>query len=47
MDENKVWELAQVLERTVTRQESIVKLLDRLQTKLESVERSLDRKSVV
>ena len=39
MDENKVWELAQVLERTVTRQESIVKLLDRLQTKLESVER--------
>ena len=39
MDENKVWELAQVLERTVTRQESIVKLLDRLQAKLESVER--------
>ena len=39
MDESKLWELAQVLERTVTRQESIAKLLDRLQAKLESVEK--------
>ena len=39
MDESKLWELAQVLERTVTRQDSIVKLLDRLQTKLESIEK--------
>jgi hypothetical protein len=39
MDENKVWELAQVLERTVTRQDSIVKLLDKLQAKLESIEK--------
>ena len=30
MDETKVWELAQILERTVTRQEHIAKLLDRL-----------------
>ena len=39
MDENKLWEVAQVLERTVTRQDSIVKLLDKLQAKLESIEK--------
>ena len=39
MDESKLWDVAQVLERTVTRQDSIVKLLDRLQTKLESIEK--------
>ena len=39
MDESKLWELAQVLERTVTRQDSIVKLLDRLQAKLETIEK--------
>ena len=39
MDENKIWELAQVLERTVTRQDSIVTLLDKLQAKLESIEK--------
>ena len=39
MDESKLWELAQVLERTVTRQDSIVKLLDKLQAKLETIEK--------
>lgn len=39
MDESKLWELAQVLERAVTRQENIVKLLDRVQARLESVEK--------
>ena len=39
MDESKLWDLAQVLERTVTRQDSIVKLLDRLQAKLETIEK--------
>ena len=39
MEESKLRELAQVLERTVTRQDSIVKLLDRLQAKLETIEK--------
>ena len=43
MDETKVWELAQILERTVTRQEHIAKLLDRLQTRVESIEKHDDR----
>ena len=42
MDENKVWELAQILERTVTRQEHIAKLLDRLQTRVEVIEKHDD-----
>ena len=42
MDESKLWELAQVLERAVTRQESIIKLLDRVQARLESVEKHDD-----
>ena len=42
MDENKVWELAQILERTVTRQEHIAKLLDCLQSRVESIEKHDD-----
>ena len=42
MDENKIWELAQILERTVTRQEHIAKLLDRLQTRVETIEKHDD-----
>ena len=43
MDENKVWELAQILERTVTRQEHIAKLLERLQARVEAIEKHDDR----
>jgi hypothetical protein len=42
MDENKVWELAQILERTVTRQEHIAKLLDRLDARVADIEKNDD-----
>lgn len=43
MDENKVWELAQILERTVTRQEHIAKLLEQLEVRMRAVEKQDDR----
>ncbi|WP_298777871.1 hypothetical protein [uncultured Fretibacterium sp.] len=39
MDENKVWELAQSVERTAVNQKHILKLLDRLQTRVETIEK--------
>lgn len=42
MDENKLWELAQSLERTATRQEHIAKLLDRLQKRVDTIEKHDD-----
>ncbi len=42
MDENKVWELAQILERAVTRQEHIAKLLG--QERMRVVEKQDDRR---
>ena len=42
MDESKLWELAQILERTVTRQEHIAKLLDHLQARVETIEKHDD-----
>lgn len=42
MDENKLWELSQILERTVTRQEHIVKMLDRLETRVADIEKNDD-----
>lgn len=42
MDENKIWELAQSVERTVTRQEHIAKLVDRLQLRMEELGRRDD-----
>ena len=42
MDENKLGELAQILERTVTRQEHIAKLLDRLQARVDDIEKNDD-----
>ncbi len=39
MDENKVWELAQILERAVTRQEHIAKLLGQLEERVRVVEK--------
>ncbi len=43
MDENKVWELAQILERAVTRQEHIAKLLGQLEERMRVVEKQDDR----
>ena len=43
MDENKVWELAQILERAVTRQEHIAKLLGQLEERVRVVEKQDDR----
>ena len=43
MDENKIWELAQILERTVTRQEHIAKLLGQLEERVRVVEKQDDR----
>ena len=37
MDENKVWELAQSVERTAANQKHILKLLDRLERRVEEV----------
>ena len=42
MDESKLWEVAQILERTVTRQEHIAKLLDHLQARMETIEKHDD-----
>ena len=42
MDENKVWELAQILERAVTRQEHIAKLLGQLEERVRVVEKQDD-----
>ena len=42
MDESKLWEVAQILERTVTRQEHIAKLLDRLQARVDDIEKNDD-----
>jgi len=42
MDENKVWELAQILERAVTRQEHIAKMLDRLEARVADIEKNDD-----
>ena len=43
MDENKLWELAQSVERTATNQKHILKLLDQLETRMRSVEKQDDR----
>lgn len=43
MDESKLWEVAQILERTVTRQEHIAKLLEQLEVRMRAVEKQDDR----
>ena len=42
MDENKVWELAQSVERTAANQKHILKLLDRLERRVEEVSKHDD-----
>lgn len=43
MDENKVWELAQSVERTVANQKHILKLLEDLEHRMRTVEKQDDR----
>ena len=43
MDENKVWELAQSVERTVANQKHILKLLEDLEHRMRAVEKQDDR----
>ena len=43
MDENKVWELAQSVERTAANQKHILRLLDQLETRMRVVEKQDDR----
>ena len=43
MDETKVWELAQSVERTATNQKHILKLLEQLETRMRVVEKQDDR----
>ena len=43
MDENKVWELAQSVERTAANQKHISKLLEQLEGRMRSVEKQDDR----
>ena len=42
MDENKVWELAQSVERTAANQKHILRLLDRLERRVEEVSKHDD-----
>lgn len=42
MDENKLWELAQSVERTAANQKHILKLLDRLERRVEEVSKHDD-----
>ena len=43
MDETKVWELAQSVERTATNQKHILKLLEQLEGRMRAVEKQDDR----
>ena len=43
MDENKVWELAQSVERTAANQRHILKLLEGLEERMRVVEKQDDR----
>lgn len=43
MDEIKVWELAQSVERTATNQKHILKLLEQLEGRMRAVEKQDDR----
>lgn len=43
MDENKVWELAQSVERTAANQKHISKLLEQLEGRMRAVEKQDDR----
>lgn len=43
MDENKVWELAQSVERTAANQKHISKLLEQLEGRMQAVEKQDDR----
>ena len=43
MDENKVWELAQSVERTAANQKHILKLLEQLEGRMRAVEKQDDR----
>ena len=43
MDENKVWELAQSVERTAANQRHILKLLEQLEGRMRAVEKQDDR----
>ena len=43
MDKTKVWELAQIVERTATNQKHILKLLEQLEGRMRAVEKQDDR----